>query len=231
MVPRHRGHLVGVERVERDAVARQRDRRLDQLAPRQLAELAVRVARGRARRRGCPPRAARCGCRAVGVPSASRYMSRLAAPRRHLAVVDGGAAAVRQPDHHEPAAADVAGGGMGDAEREARRRRPHRPRCRRASGSRRRCRWRWPRRWRPRPAARWRRPGSSSAAARLLAPPRGQATSSDAASSTATDADSFIGRFRPARAGSARHLHHELRTVADQTGGRRRRRRRRGRAP
>ena len=112
-----RRHLVGVERVERDTVACQRDCRLDQLAPRQLAELAMRVLQA--------PHDAGDSGRARPEPAVERRRALRVEVhvaggrgRRHLAVVDGGARAVRQPDHHEPAAADVAGGGMGDAERE-----------------------------------------------------------------------------------------------------------------
>ena len=153
---------------------------------------------GPARRRGCPRRAARRGCRASACRAASRYMSRVAAARRHLAVVDGGAAAVRQPDHHEPAAADVAGGGMGDAERE---RDGNRGIDRVAAalqdrdadvagvGLR---------------AGDCAQPPGGDALVALAAgapgscPPAGRPPAGDAASSTATDADRFIGGCRPA---------------------------------
>ncbi len=116
-VERHRGHLGGVERVEDDAVARQRNCRLDQLAPGQLAVLAVRVlqaAHDAGDAGGTGPDAAVARRLAGGVEV---HVARRGAWRR-LAVVDGGARAVRQPDHHEPAAADVAGGRMRDAQGE-----------------------------------------------------------------------------------------------------------------
>ena len=73
-------HVVGVERVEHVAVARERDGGLDQLAHGSLPKLrcAQRQARDRAGHAGrARPDA---GCRCVGLPAASRYMSRVAAP-------------------------------------------------------------------------------------------------------------------------------------------------------
>jgi hypothetical protein len=115
--PRHAGHLVGVERVEDDALAGEPDRWPNQIAPLQLAELAVGVLQaaddaGDARGARADPAVGRR--LAVGV----EIHVTAGGPGRHLPIVDRGAGAVRQPDDHEPAAADVAGGRMRDAEGE-----------------------------------------------------------------------------------------------------------------
>ena len=105
------GHRLGVALIERVAVASERDRRLDQRLPRQLAEAPMRKRQPRDRAgyaRGLGAEHAVFGQLTLRVE-----VHRLRrGSRGDLAKVDRGALTAARPHEHETAAAQIAAGGM-----------------------------------------------------------------------------------------------------------------------
>ena len=115
-----------------EAVARQRDGRRDHLGERQPSIALCAPAPVPATDPGTPeasgPTRLRSG---TGSPGCIEEHVAVRRGRRHFAVVDGGLAAIGHANHHEPAAAQIAGGRDASRPAQSQRRRRRRWRCRR----------------------------------------------------------------------------------------------------
>ena len=100
-------------------VTRELHRRVNQLGPRHLAVFLVRVREAGHRTRYAHTLVrVMVNARRVGAGAVEEHLRR-GAGRRFFAEVDSGGFAIGEADHHEAAAADVAGGRIGDRQREA----------------------------------------------------------------------------------------------------------------
>ena len=114
------GLLVGNIVVERDAVARHGDRGRDQIGEREMAGAVFLLGQRQARHRAGHADGERRRARLLRIGVALVVEEALGVDRRRrgLAIVDGGIPAAGKVNHHEAAAADIAGARIADGERE-----------------------------------------------------------------------------------------------------------------
>ncbi len=113
------GLFIGNVVVERDAVARHGDRGRDQIGKREMAGAVFLLGQRQARHRARHANGERRRARLLRIGVALRVEKALGIDRRRrgLAIVDRRILAVGEVNHHETAAADIAGARIADGER------------------------------------------------------------------------------------------------------------------